>query len=133
LPAPTSAPLAGEVADYLSSVGGAFADVTLVQVALTNNSSEEAYLGGVTVVAKDGTQIELESLVEVLNETGDSNPDAYSATGGDLNSKVSDAQISDLKPRATGSQLFALRGVQAADVADVYVNAGGSDVQLGLQ
>src|SRR3954453_8724062 len=114
LPAPTSAPLAGEAADYLSSVGGAYADVTLVQVALTNNSSEETYLGGVTVVAKDGTQVELESLVEVLNETDDSDPDAYSATGSDLNSKVSDAQISDLKPRATGSQLYALRGIAPA-------------------
>jgi hypothetical protein len=133
LPAPTSAPLAGEVADYLRSLGGAYADVTLVQVALTNNSSEEAYLGGVTVVAKDGTQIELESLVEVLNETDDSNPDAYSATGSDLNSKVSEAQISDLKPRAKGSQLYALRGVQPADVTDVYVDAGGDDVQLSLQ
>ncbi|MGY1636230.1 hypothetical protein ACI78V_06200 [Geodermatophilus sp. SYSU D00742] len=133
LPAPTSASLAGEVADYLSSVGGAYADVTLVQVALTNNSSEETYLGGVTVVAKDGTQVELESLVEVLNETDDSNPDAYSATGGDLNSKVSDAQISDLKPRAKGSQLYALRGIAPADVVDVYVNVGYTDVQLGLQ
>jgi hypothetical protein len=133
LPASTSAPLTGEVADYLSSVGGAYADVTLVQVALTNNSSEDAYLGGVTVVAQDGTQIELESLVEVLNETDDSNPDAYSAAGGDLNSKVSDAQISDLKPRAKGSQLYALRRVQPADVAYVYVNVGSSDVQLGLQ
>jgi hypothetical protein len=133
LPAPTSAPLAVEVAAYLKSVGGAYADVTLVQVALTNNSSEETYLGGVTVVAKNGTQIELESLVEVLNETDDSNPDAYSATGSDLNSKVSDAQISDLKPRAKGSQLYALRGIAPADVVDVYVNAGYTDVQLGLQ
>jgi hypothetical protein len=133
LPAPTSAPLAGEVAAYLRSVGGAYADVTLVQVALTNNSSEEAYLGGVTVVGKDGTQIELVSLVEVLNETNDSSPDAYSATGGDLNSKVSDAQISNLKPRAKGSQLYALRGVKPADVVDVYVDAGGADVQLGLK
>ncbi len=133
LPAPTSAPLAGEVAAYLRSVGGAYADVTLVQVALTNNSSEEAYLGGVTMVGKDGTQIELVSLVEILNETNDSSPDAYSATGGDLNSKASDAQISDLKPRAKGSQLYALRGVKPADVVDVYVGAGGTDVQLGLK
>jgi hypothetical protein len=133
LPAPTSVPLAGQVAAYLKSLGGAYADVTLVQVALTNNSSEEAYLGGVTVVGKDGTQTELKSLVEVLNETDDSNPDAYSATGSDLNSKASDAQISNLKPRAKGFQLYALRGVQPADVADVYVNASGTDVQLGLK
>jgi hypothetical protein len=85
------------------------------------------------VVGKDGTQIELASLVEVLNETDDSNPDAYSATGADLNSEASDAQISDLKPRAKGSQLYALRGVAPADVVDVYVNAGGTDVQLGLK
>lgn len=133
LPAPTSDPLAGEVATYLNGLGGAYADVTIVQVALTNNGSEDAYLGGVTVVASDGTQIELESLVEVLNETNESNPDAYSATGGDLNSRASDAQISDLKPRAKGSQLYALRGVRPADVADVYVNAGYSDVQLSLK
>jgi hypothetical protein len=133
LPAPTSDPLAGEVAAYLNSLGGAYADVTLVQVALTNNSTDETYLGGVTVVGKDGTQIELESLVEVLNETDDSNPDAYSATGSDLNSKASDAQISNLKPRAKGSQLYALRGIKPADVVDVYVNAGYTDVQLSLE
>jgi hypothetical protein len=133
LPAPSSDPLAGEVAAYLDSLGGAYSDVTLVQVSLTNNSSEETYLGGVTVVASDGTQVELESLVEVLNETDESNPDAYSATGGDLNSKASDAQISDLKPRAKASQLYALRGVLPADVADVYVSAGYSDVQLSLE
>jgi hypothetical protein len=132
LPAPSSDPLAGEVATYLTGLGDAYADVTLVQVALTNNSTEETYLGGVTVVATDGTQIELESLVEVLNETDDTHPDAYSATGGDLNMKASDAQMSDLKPRARGSQLYALRGVQPADVVDVYVNAGYSDVQLSL-
>ena len=133
LPAPSSAPLAGEVAAYLGSLGGAYADVTLVQVALTNNSSEDAYLGGVTVVGKDGTQIELDDLVEVLNETNDSNPDAYSATGSDLNSQASDAQISNLKPRAKGSQLYALRGIEPADVVDVYVNAGYTDVQLSLE
>ena len=47
--------------------------------ALTNNSSEDAYLSGVTVVGKDGTQVELDDLVGLLNETDDSNPDAYSA------------------------------------------------------
>lgn len=133
LPAPTSAPLAGQVADYLSSVGGAYGDVTFVQVALTNNSSEDAYLGGVTVVGKDGSQVELESLVELLNETGDSNPDAYSATGAVLNAAAGDAQISDLKPRAKGSQLYALRGIEPVDVVDVYVNVGYTDVQLGLR
>ena len=104
-----------------------------MQVAVTNDSSEEAYLGGVTVVGSDATQIELVSLVEVLNGTNDSNPDAYSVTNGDLNSKASDAQISSLKPRAKGSQLYALRGVKPADVVNVYVDAGGTDVQLALK
>ncbi len=132
LPAPASAPLVDEVTGYLDSVGGEFADITLVQVTFTNNSSEEIYPGAVTIVTGDGTQIELASLVEVLNDTDEVNPDAYSDTGGDLNFEVSDQQLSDLKPRAKGTQLYALRGVQPAEVVDVYVNAGGSDVQLGL-
>lgn len=132
LPAPASAPLAGEVAGYLKSVGGEFADVTLVQVTLTNNGSEEIYPGGVTIVTADGTQTELTDMVELLNDTEEVNPDAYSNTGGDLNSEFSDKQISALKPRAKATQLYALRGVEPADVVDVYVSAGGPDVQLGL-
>lgn len=46
---------------------------------------------------------------------------------------ASDAQISNLKPRAKGSQLYTLRGIKPADVVDVYVNAGYTDVQLGLK
>lgn len=133
LPAPDNAPLAAETAAYLKSVGGEFANITLVQVSLVNNSTEETSLSGVTVVTKDGTQVEMEDLVGVLNDTDTANPDAYSKTGGDLNSKLSDAAISSLKPRAEGSQLYALKGVAPADVVDVYVNAGGSDVQLGLK
>ncbi|MBN1092312.1 hypothetical protein JKP75_06870 [Blastococcus sp. TML/M2B] len=132
LPAPATAPLASDVAAYLQAVGGPFADVTLVQVELTNNSTEETYLGGVTVVGKDGTQVELEDLVGLLNETDDVDPDAYSATGGDLNMQLSDAQLGDLKPRAKGSQLFALRSMAPEDVVDVYVSASYTDVQLAL-
>ncbi len=95
-----------------------------MQVAVTNDSSEEAYLGGVTMVGKDGTQIELESLVEVLNETSESNPDAYSATSSDLNSQASDAQISNLKPRAKGSQLYALRGIEVSHQDSPLANHG---------
>ncbi|MBN1097596.1 hypothetical protein JKP76_17075 [Blastococcus sp. TML/C7B] len=46
--------------------------------------------------------------------------------------QLSDAQLGDLKPRAKGSQLFALRSMAPEDVVDVYVSASYTDVQLAL-
>lgn len=133
LPAPAEAPLAGEVNAYLRRVGGEFADTTLVQVTVTNNSSDSTYLGGVTVVTADGTQVELDDLIMLLNDTDEADPDAYSEVGGDLNSKLAEAQVTELKPRAKATQLYALRGVAPAEVVDVYVDAGSEDIQLGLK
>ncbi|MDQ3484717.1 MAG: hypothetical protein M3445_04820 [Actinomycetota bacterium] len=123
--------LAGRVRAYLDSVGGEFADTQLVQVRVNNTSSEEIFVGGVTVVTIDGQQQDLESMIIVLNETSDLNPDAYSETGVDLNDELSSGQLSSLKPGAKGSQLFGLT-TPAEKIKDVYVNVDGEDVQLGL-
>lgn len=132
LPATDTSPLNGQVLDYLNQVGGEYADVQLVDVRVDNGSTDSTFIGTVTVVTNDGEQIELDSLVMLLNETNDSDPDAYSATGSDLNTELSNQQIDDLKPGAKGTQTFALR-VPADSIKDVYVNVDFDDIQLGLE
>jgi hypothetical protein len=133
LPAPEQTPLAAQTLDYLEQVGGEFAGTVLVNVTVSNDSAEQVYLSGVTVVTSDGEQVELQDMIDLLNETYDADLDAYNRAGGDLNDQFSEQQISGLKPNAKASQLYALRTVDPAAVQDVYVSVGGEDVQLGLK